>query len=177
MEKNKEELRKVRNTSILAPEYYYKIAKRDFGSTSRFFRVAMEGYIQQKYGKLIKSEDIISDNQITNILISEQEDREKFVNEGLEIVAENHNQEDSEEASAEEIITETLVQESNEKQKKILAKKDYFETMIKRAAIQDVIPPFDYIEKEYGVGEESVLNAVEYYSNHGVFDIRLILEG
>lgn len=177
MEKNKEELRKVRNTSILAPEYYYKIAKRDFGSTSRFFRVAMEGYIQQKYGKIIKSEDIISDNQITNILISEQQDQEKFVQEGLDLVVENHNQENSEEASAEEIITETLVQESNEKQKKILAKKDYFETVIKRAAIQDVIPPFDYIEKEYGVGEGAVLNAVEYYSDRGVFDIRLILEG
>ncbi len=177
MENKNNELRKVRNTSILAPEYYYKIAKRDFGSTSRFFRVAMEGYIQQKYGKLIKSEDIISDNQITNILISEQEDQETFVKEGLEIVAENHNQEDSQEASAEEIITETLVQEHNEKQRKILDKKDYFESVVKRASIDDVIPPFDYLEKEYGVKENSILNAVEYYSERGIFDIRLIMEG
>lgn len=171
---NPDELKETKNTSILAPVYYYKIAKRDFGSTSRFFRVMMEGYIKSKYGNLVNSEDIISDNEIQEVLISEREHEKKFVKGTLDLVNENYIDEEVSNLETEVVISKTVNDAKDKVIQKIRTHQDYFEQVIKRAALKDIMPPFDYIEKEYGVPESAILNMVEDYSVNHVFNFEII---
>ncbi|MDI9434511.1 MAG: hypothetical protein QM396_00715 [Euryarchaeota archaeon] len=173
--KGTDELKKKRNTSILAPEYYYRVAKRDFGSVSRFFRLSMESYIKKKYGQVLELQDQISNEEITEILISERDQEKEMVSESMDILAENHFDQEEEESA--DLIGETILEEVNDRQKKIIDKKDYFESIVRRAVVDDAVPPFDYIEKEYGISESTVLSAVERYAENRVFDLGLILSG
>jgi hypothetical protein len=169
-----EQLKETKNTSILAPVYYYKIAKRDFGSTSRFFRVMMEGYIKSKYGNLIKSDDIIGDKEIQEVLICEKENEKKFVKGTLDLVNENHVSDEVSDLEAEAVISKTVNETKSKAILKIKEHRAYFEEVIKRASVDDVVPPFDYIEREYGVSETVILNMVEDYSRNSVFNFEII---
>lgn len=169
-----DKLKETKNTSILAPVYYYKIAKRDFGSTSRFFRVMMEGYIKNKYGNLVKSEDIISDEELRDVLISEKEQETSFVKDTVQLVKENHVETDINDLETEAVIDKTLQEEKEKVKQKWLEHKDYLEQIIQRAVLKDVVPPFDYIEKEYGINEDSVFKLIEEYEKTGIFNFELI---
>lgn len=173
---NPDKLKVTKNTSILAPVYYYKIAKRDFGSTSRFFRVMMEGYIKSKYGNLVKSEDIISDEEIQEVLLSEKEHEKKFVKGTLDLVNENHLDDHASDIETELVVHKTVNEAKNKAIQKIKDHEDYFEQVIRRAASDNIIPPFDYIEKEYGISESVILNMVEDYSKNQIINFNIIFE-
>jgi hypothetical protein len=164
---------KSKNTSILAPEYYYKVAKRDFGSVSRFFRVMMEGYIKTKYHEALQSDDIISDCEIVDILLEEKEKEKSFVNDTLNIVKTNQLNEQINDIETDVIIHETLNKKDSELKRTILNNKDYFESIFNRIYDDSDnlnVPPFNYIEKKYGLNQNQVLDLLQVFEDQGVLD-------
>jgi hypothetical protein len=164
---------KSKNTSILAPEYYYKVAKRDFGSVSRFFRVMMEGYIKTKYHEALQSDDIISDCEIVDILLEEKEKEKSFVNDTLNIVKTNQLNEQINDLETDVIIHETLNKKDSELKRTILNNKDYFESIFNRIYDDSDnlnVPPFNYIEKKYGLNQNQVLDLLQVFEDQGVLD-------
>jgi len=167
------DLMKSKNTSILAPEYYYKVAKRDFGSVSRFFRVMMEGYIKTKYHEALQSDDIISDCEIVDILLEEKEKEKSFVNDTLNIVKTNQLNEQINDLETDVIIHETLNKKDSELKRTILNNKDYFESIFNRIYDDSDnlnVPPFNYIEKKYGLNQNQVLDLLQVFEDQGVLD-------
>ena len=164
---------KSKNTSILAPEYYYKVAKRDFGSVSRFFRVMMEGYIKTKYHEALQSDDIISDCEVVDILLEEKEKEKSFVNDTLNIVKTNQLNEQINDLETDVIIHETLNKKDSELKRTILNNKDYFESIFNRIYDDSDnlnVPPFNYIEKKYGLNQNQVLDLLQVFEDQGVLD-------
>lgn len=166
-----------KNTSILAPVYYYEVAKKDFGSVSRFFRVMMKEYIKTRYGRVLEAKDVISDCEVVDILLAEKQRERGFVQDTLKLVKNSQVEDDVNKMEAEVTIQKALNNKQSKFKKIILGNKDYFEGIFNRVFDDNdnlEAPPFGYIEKKYGLNQNQVLDLLHVYENYGVLNEKSI---
>ena len=141
-----------KGTSIRAPQYFYEIARQDFGSVSEFFRIKMREHLEESHGIQIKLDDIISDEEIQTIL---QIERKKEI---------------ERKENTKKMIKGILSHEQQVIRDNIIVHKEYFDGIFQRAAEGDHSFPYDYILKTYHLTKEQVQNLYSFWSQKGTFN-------
>jgi hypothetical protein len=138
-----------KGTSIRAPQYFYEIARQDFGSVSEFFRIKMREHLEVHYGIQIKLDDIITRGEVQKILQFEEEQKTQNKKE------------------MKGMIKRILNQEQEVARDDIILHKEYFEGIFQRANEGDHSFPYDYILKTYHLTQEQVQNLYSFWIQKG----------